>query len=87
MEDMRIAAIEEDIIKTLRKGDKVYIENGSLNDAIIDYELHLYEDVRRRIKNIVFQTTGSVFPEKIMLSEYYSVDTEEFGTSLFVRVS
>lgn len=84
-----IECIENEIILRLDNGEKVYIESGAANDAIISYsiekyKIHSWQDYEER--EITFTTTACIFPEKINLSNFDNVDTEEFEGKLFVHV-
>lgn len=84
-----IEYIENEIISQLDKGEKVYIESGSANDVITSYSIRKYktfswQDYEER--EITFITTACIFPEKINLSDWDNIDTEEFEGKLFVHV-
>lgn len=81
--------IEQEIIERLDKGEKIYIESGALNDCIIGYSVRTYkkyawQDYEER--EITFTTTACVFPEKMQLSDWDNVDSDEFNGELFVQV-
>ena len=84
-----IECIENEIISRLDNGEKVYIESGAANDVIISYsiekyKIHSWQDYEER--EITFVTTACIFPEKINLSKWDNVDTQEFEGKLFVHV-
>ena len=94
MRDYEIQGIEDDIIDGFKsrfgvgepKYRHIFIDSGALNDEIIDYELEIHETSRKRERCVKFRTSASVFPKVVSLSDYDSVDTEEFNGSLFVHV-
>ena len=57
---------------------KVYIENGCLNDVITGYE--------QEEGSFIFLTSASVFPAKVCLMDYESVDADYIENALFVQV-
>lgn len=82
--------IEDDIIKYLNSGKKVFIENGSLNDQIISYSVkflknYLWQEYEER--KVIFTTSACVFPLYIDLINYSDIDTEEFEGNLFIKIS
>lgn len=84
-----IEYIENEIISQLDKGEEVYIESGAANDVITSYSIRKYktfswQDYEER--EITFTTTACIFPEKINLSDWDNVDTEEFEGKIFVHV-
>lgn len=84
-----IKCIEDEIISRLDKGEKVYIDSGAANDSITSYSIKKYkiyswQDYEER--EVTFTTTAYIFPEKIRLSIWDRVDTEEFKGKLFVHV-
>ena len=90
-----IEAIEDDIMAAFKsrllvgkkpKYKHIFIDSGAANDEIIDYELEIHETSRKRERTVVFKTSACIFPRNIKLSDYESVDTEEFNESLFIHV-
>ena len=79
--DFIIGGIEQDIISYLNRGAEVYIESGAANDQILSYS-----DPYGYGKELVFTTTGTIFPKQLCLYDYTYVDSEEFEGSLFVQV-
>lgn len=84
-----LQSIEDEIILKLDNNEKVYIESGAVNDTITAYSVrkfktHAWQDYEER--EVTFTTTACIFPQKIMLSDYDNVDTEEFEGKLFVHV-
>jgi hypothetical protein len=89
MSEYEIGCIESEIIKRLDKGETVYIESGAANDCITGYSVRKYKTHSWQSyeeKETTFTTTACIFPEKIMLSNWDNVDTEEFEGKLFVHV-
>lgn len=89
MSHYEIECIEKEIIERLDKGEEVYIESGAANDCITGYSVKKYKTHSWQTyeeKEITFITTACIFPEKIMLSNWNNVDTEEFNNKLFVHV-
>ncbi len=89
MSRYEIENIEKEIIERLDKGEKVYIESGAAVDCITSYSAREYKTHSWQFykeKEITFTTTACIFPEKIMLSDWNNVDTEEFEGKLFVQV-
>ena len=81
--------IEKEIMERLDKGETVFIESGAANDEITSYSIRKYKAHSWQSyeeKEISFTTTACIFPEKIMLSNWDNVDTEEFQGKLFVHV-
>ncbi len=87
--------IEDYIVNTFRenrkppfnkKQKKVFVESGSLNDEIFDYELVIHESNTRTERTVEFRTTGCVFPKTLKLANYDNIDYEEFEGNLFVKV-
>lgn len=79
--DFIIGGIEQDIVSYLDRGAKVYIESGAANDEIISYS-----DPYGYGKELVFTTTGTIFPKQLCLYDYTYVDCDDFEGSLFVQV-
>lgn len=95
MTSYMLNAIEDDLMDAfksrLRIGAKpkykhIFIDSGAANDEIVDYTLQIFENSQKRERTVSFRTTGCIFPVVIRLSDYDSVDTEEFNGSLFVHV-
>lgn len=81
--------VVRDIITALDSGRKVYIEDGSINDRIIGYELTEPSTVGNLpYDNAIFKVTGATdyFGTKVNLYDFREVDTEEFRGDLFVKV-
>lgn len=81
--------IEKEIMERLDKGETVYIESGAASDKITAYSIRKYKThpwQSYEEKEITFTTTACIFPEKIMLSDWDNVGTEEFQGELFVYV-
>lgn len=81
-----IERIEKEIMERLDKGETVYIESGAANDCITSYHINKYGSLYYGDWEIIFTTTACIFPEKIMLTNWDNVDTEEFQGKLFVYV-
>lgn len=83
-----IECIENEIIEKLNAGKQVCIVSGCLNDCITSYSIRKYKTGWQEYeeKEITFTTTACVFPERINLSYWENVDTEEFKENLFVHV-
>lgn len=79
--DFIVGGIEQDIIRYLDSGAKVYIESGAANDEIISYS-----DPYGYGKELVLTTTGTIFPKQLCLYDYTYVDSEDFEGNLFVQV-
>ncbi len=69
-----------------KKEKKIFIDSGAANDEIIDYELVLRESNSKKEREVSFKTSASIFPRSIQLSDYSSVDLEEYNGNLFVHV-
>ena len=87
--DFTQKGIEEEIIERLNKKENVYIESGAANDVITSYSIrkyktHSWQDYEE--EEVTFTTTACIFPQKINLSYWENVDTEEFKGELFIHV-
>ena len=86
MKSWWLKCVEREIIEYLNNGKNVYIESGAANDEILLYEIdreplsHYPED------DVIFVTSACIFPERIVLSCWDNVDTEEFNGNLFLHV-
>jgi hypothetical protein len=80
-DEYKIEGIEDEIIRYLDSSKKVYIESGAANDRILSYS-----DPYGYGREIVFTTTGSIFPKQVCLFDYSYVDCEDFEGNLFVQV-
>ncbi|AOZ97923.1 hypothetical protein [Butyrivibrio hungatei] len=90
-----LEAVEDDIMAVLKskkyglgkpKYKSVFIDSGAANDEITDYTLQIFETLSKRDRTVSFRTSGCIFPVVVRLSDYESVDTEEFNESLFIHV-
>lgn len=94
MMDLKVQAIEDDLIAELKahhgfgrvKYRNVFIDCGAANDEITDYTLQIFETSTKRERTVSFRTSACIFPTVIRLSDYESVDTEEYDGSLFIHV-
>lgn len=89
MSEYKIKSIEDDIVSRLENGERVYIESGAANDEITSYSIRKFKTYawqEYEEKEITFTTTACIFPERINLSDWSNVDTEEFNGKLFVHV-
>ena len=72
-------AYEQEIIKRLNNGEKVYLESGAANEKITAYE-------KDDFGNTIFTTTAYAFPKKVNLRNYDGVDMEMFEGELSVTI-
>lgn len=89
MSESMIRIIENEIIERLKKGEAVVIESGAANDLIVGYKERRYKKYfwcEYEEREITFETTACIFPERISLAEFDSVDYEEFKGDLFISV-
>ena len=89
MKKTYIEDIENEIIRQIDNKGNVYIESGSANDSIDSYlvvthKKHCWQEYED--KDIIFNTSACIFPEKIKLTDYDKVETEFFKGNLFVKV-
>lgn len=78
----------EEIIKYLDEGKKVFIENGSLNDQILDYSISKGAS-RLDYDTVLFYTTGATqyFGDTVDLTTFDHVYCDEYKDCLCVEVS
>ena len=79
--------VERDIIKYLKEGKKVYVEDGCLVDIITGWEKARKETFEFWDEGFFFFTSASVFPKRISLWDFNLVREEEFNGNLFVYVT
>lgn len=78
----KINWVQDSIIGYLNRGAEVYIESGAANDQILSYS----EDLLGDGKELLFTTTGTIFPKQISLYDFSYVDCEDYEGALFVEV-
>lgn len=78
----KINWVQDSIIDYLNRGAEVYIQSGAANDQILSYSEVIYAWG----KEVIFTTTGTIFPKELCLYDYDNVDSEEFQGCLFVDV-
>ena len=96
MNNSVVEAIENDILEAFKhnrtaflkkeKEKKIFIDSGAANDEIIDYELVIHESNTKRDREVSFKTSACIFPRTVNLSDFDSVDLEEYNGNLFIHV-
>ena len=78
----------EEIIRYLDEGKNVYIEDGSLNDQIVDYSISKGNS-RLDYDTVLFYTSGATrhFGDTVNLENFSHVRCDEYKECLCVEVS
>ncbi len=86
IEDAIISAFRDNRKITNTTLTKVFIESGSANDEIVDYNLTINESNLKYERTVSFTTSGCIFPKIINLSMYDNVNLEKYNGNLFIQV-